>query len=180
VVFTAATVAVLGLSDVLLVNQALLQRLDGVVTIVMGLVFLGVVPVLQRGMRVRHTPHDGLWGAPLLGAVYGLGWTPCLGPTLAGVITLAAGTQIGPTTGRGLLLIGAYCLGLGLPFVALALGARLAAPPHLGGAHGRWGAAGGHRRRVAHRAVGRGDRLGPRPPRWVHQSPVAHSPAQMA
>jgi cytochrome c-type biogenesis protein len=121
VVFTAATVAVLGLSDVLLVNQGLLQRLGGVVTIVMGLVFLGVVPVWQRGMRVRHAPRDGLWGAPLLGAVYGLGWTPCLGPTLAGVIALAAGTQVGPTTGRGLLLIGAYCLGLGLPFGALAL-----------------------------------------------------------
>jgi cytochrome c-type biogenesis protein len=62
VVFTAATVAVLGLSDVLLVNQALLQRLDGVVTIVMGLVFLGVVPVLQRRMRGCHAPRDGLWG----------------------------------------------------------------------------------------------------------------------
>lgn len=65
-------------------------------------------------------------GCPLIGAVYGLGWTPCLGPTLVGVIALAAGTQIGPPTGRGLLLIGAYCLGLGLPFVALALGARWA------------------------------------------------------
>jgi hypothetical protein len=64
--------------------------------------------------------------APLLGAVYGLGWTPCLGPTLAGVIALAGGTQVGPTTWRGLLLITAYCLGLELPFIALALGARWA------------------------------------------------------
>ncbi len=126
VVFATATLAVLGLSDALLSNEALLQRIGGVVTIAMGLVFLGVVPVLQRGMRVRHTPRDGLWGAPLLGAVYGLGWTPCLGPTLAGVIALASGTQVGPTTGRGLLLIAAYCLGLGLPFVLLALGARWA------------------------------------------------------
>jgi cytochrome c-type biogenesis protein len=60
------------------------------------------------------------------GAVYGLGWTPCLGPTLAGVIALASGTQVGPTTERGLLLIAAYRLGLGLPFILLALGARWA------------------------------------------------------
>ncbi|MGW5051416.1 cytochrome c biogenesis CcdA family protein [Actinokineospora sp. NPDC004072] len=126
VVFAATTMAVLGLSDALLANEQLLQRIGGVVTIAMGLVFLGVVPVLQRGMKLRHKPRDGLWGAPLLGAVYGLGWTPCLGPTLAGVIALASGTQVGPTTWRGLLLIAAYCLGLGLPFVLLALGARWA------------------------------------------------------
>jgi len=126
VVFAAGTVAVLGLSDALLANEDLLQRIGGVITIAMGLVFLGVVPVLQRGMKLRHTPRDGLWGAPLLGAVYGLGWTPCLGPTLAGVIALASGTNVGPTTGRGLLLIAAYCLGLGLPFILLALGARWA------------------------------------------------------
>ncbi|MEU0470695.1 cytochrome c biogenesis CcdA family protein [Amycolatopsis sp. NPDC006131] len=126
VVFTTATMAVLGLSDALLANEQLLQRLGGVITIAMGLVFLGVVPVLQRGMKLRHKPRDGLWGASLLGAVYGLGWTPCLGPTLAGVIALASGTQVGPTTWRGLLLITAYCLGLGLPFILLALGARWA------------------------------------------------------
>jgi cytochrome c-type biogenesis protein len=126
VVFTAATMAVLGLSDALLVNETLLQRLGGVVTIGMGLIFIGVVPVLQRDIRPHPKPRDGLWGAPLLGAVYGLGWTPCLGPTLAGVIALASGTEVGPTTWRGLLLIVAYCLGLGLPFVLLALGARWA------------------------------------------------------
>lgn len=125
-VFTAAIMAVLGLSDALITNQQLLQRIGGVITIAMGLVFLGAVPPLQRGMKLRHKPRDGLWGAPLLGAVYGLGWTPCLGPTLTGVIALASGTQVGPTTGRGLLLILAYCLGLGLPFVLLALGANWA------------------------------------------------------
>lgn len=126
VVFASATVAVLGLSDALVENEQVLQRVGGVITIGMGVVFLGVVPVLQRSTTPRHTPRDGLWGAPLLGAVYGLGWTPCLSPTLAGVIALASATQVGPATGRGLLLITFYCLGLGLPFVLLALGARWA------------------------------------------------------
>lgn len=117
---------VLGLSDALLRNELLLQRIGGVVTIVMGLVFLGMVPALQRDARIHHIPRAGIVGAPVLGAVYGLGWTPCLGPTLTGVIALASGTQVGPTMWRGLLLVLAYCLGLGLPFVLLALGARWA------------------------------------------------------
>lgn len=123
VVFTAAIMGVLGLSDLLLLNEQVLQRIGGVVTIAMGLVFLGLVPVMQREMRFHHRPRRGLWGAPVLGAVFGLGWTPCLGPTLTGVLALAAGTQVGPTTVRGLILVLAYSLGLGLPFVFLALGA---------------------------------------------------------
>ena len=123
VVFTAAIMGVLGLSDLLLLNEQVLQRIGGVVTIAMGLVFLGVVPVMQREMRLHHRPRRGLWGAPVLGAVFGLGWTPCLGPTLTGVLALAAGTQVGPATVRGLILVLAYSLGLGLPFVFLALGA---------------------------------------------------------
>jgi cytochrome c-type biogenesis protein len=122
-VFMAAMLAVLGLADALLINEQLLQRLGGVITILMGMVFLGFVPALQRSVRLAAKPRDGLWGAPLLGAIYGLGWTPCLGPTLAGVIAVASATDIGPYTVRGVLLILAYCLGLGLPFVLLALGA---------------------------------------------------------
>ncbi|HJT04884.1 MAG TPA: cytochrome c biogenesis protein CcdA, partial [Pseudonocardiaceae bacterium] len=64
-------------------------------------------------------------GAPVLGAVFGLGWTPCLGPTLAGVIALAVGTP-GGGLARGVLLVIAYCLGLGLPFLLVAWGARRA------------------------------------------------------
>ncbi|MBW0090386.1 cytochrome c biogenesis protein CcdA [Pseudonocardia sp. KRD-184] len=123
VVFTAAIMGVLGLSDLLLLNEQVLQRIGGVVTIAMGLVFLGVVPMMQRELRLHHRPRRGLWGAPVLGAVFGLGWTPCLGPTLTGVLALAAGTQVGPTTVRGLILVLAYSLGLGLPFVFLALAA---------------------------------------------------------
>lgn len=125
-VFMAAMLAVLGLADALLLNERLLQRAGGVLTIVMGLVFLGMVPPLQRSVKLAARPRDGLWGAPVLGVVYGLGWTPCLGPTLAGVIAVASATDVGPATARGVALIVAYCLGLGLPFVVLALGASWA------------------------------------------------------
>jgi len=126
VVFGAGSVLVLGLSDALLNNEQLLERIGGVVTIVMGLVFIGLVPVLQRDVRPHATPRAGLVGAPLLGAVFALGWTPCLGPTLTGVMSVAAGTQVGSGTVRGVLLVLAYCIGLGVPFVVLALGARWA------------------------------------------------------
>lgn len=123
VVFLLAVVVVLGVSDALLSNESLLQRIGGVVTIAMGLVFIGLVPAMQRDVRIHRVPRGGIAAAPVMGAVYGLGWTPCLGPTLTGVIALASGTQVGSTTARGILLVLAYCLGLGLPFVLLALGA---------------------------------------------------------
>lgn len=126
VVFGAGSVLVLGLSNALLDNESLLERIGGVVTIVMGLVFLGLIPLLQRDVRPHAAPRAGLVGAPLLGGVFALGWTPCLGPTLTGVMSVAAGTQVGPGTVRGILLVLAYCLGLGMPFVVLALGARWA------------------------------------------------------
>ncbi|HNP57782.1 cytochrome c biogenesis CcdA family protein [uncultured Gordonia sp.] len=120
-VFVAGTASVFGLIGALAVNQDLLQRLGGVVTIAMGLTFVGLVPVLQRDTRFSPRRVTGLVGAPLLGATFGLGWTPCLGPTLAGVLSVAAGTR-GVTAGRGVMLILAYCLGLGLPFIVLAYG----------------------------------------------------------
>jgi cytochrome c-type biogenesis protein len=126
VVFGATSILVLGVSDAVLDNVMLLERIGGVVTIVMGLVFIGLVPLLQRDVRVHAAPKAGLLGAPLLGAVFALGWTPCLGPTLTGVMSVAAGTQVGSGTVRGVLLVLAYCLGLGVPFVVLALGARWA------------------------------------------------------
>jgi cytochrome c-type biogenesis protein len=126
VVFGAASILVLGVSDALLADQQWLERIGGVVTILMGLVFVGLVPALQRDVRVHAAPKFGLIGAPLLGAVFALGWTPCLGPTLTGVLSVAAGTEVGSGTVRGVLLVLAYCLGLGVPFVVLALGARWA------------------------------------------------------
>lgn len=125
VVFVLATATVFGLIQTLNVNRELLQRLGGVVTIVMGLAFLGLIPVLQRDTRMEPRRLAGIAGAPLLGAVFALGWTPCLGPTLSGVMAVAAGTE-GTTAARGVALIVAYCLGLGLPFVVLAFGSASA------------------------------------------------------
>ncbi|MFC8042467.1 cytochrome c biogenesis CcdA family protein [Nocardia sp. NPDC057353] len=121
VVFVLATATVFGLIQTLNVNRELLQRIGGVVTILMGLVFIGLVPALQRDTRMEPRRITGLLGAPLLGGVFALGWTPCLGPTLSGVMAVAAGTE-GATAVRGVTLIVAYCLGLGLPFVVLAFG----------------------------------------------------------
>ncbi|MCX6483041.1 MAG: cytochrome c biogenesis CcdA family protein [Mycobacterium sp.] len=120
-VFVLGTVAVLGMTTTLITNQVLLQRVGGVVTIIMGLVFVGFIPTLQRQARFAPRRLAGLAGAPLLGAVFALGWTPCLGPTLTGVIAVASATD-GASVARGVALVIAYCLGLGIPFIALALG----------------------------------------------------------
>ncbi len=120
-VFVLGTVAVLGMTSTLITNQVLLQRIGGVLTIVMGLVFVGLVPVLQREARFSPRQLTTVAGAPLLGAVFALGWTPCLGPTLTGVITVASATQ-GANVARGIVLVIAYCMGLGIPFVLLAFG----------------------------------------------------------
>ncbi|MCG8915454.1 cytochrome c biogenesis CcdA family protein [Actinokineospora sp. PR83] len=124
VVFAATIGSVVWLADTLLVNEDVLQRVGGVVTIAMALVFVGLVPGMQKDIRIHTTPKLGLAGAPVLGAVFGLGWTPCIGPTLMGVLSLATAT--GGTAARGFVLVLVYCLGLGVPFLLIALGARWA------------------------------------------------------
>jgi cytochrome c-type biogenesis protein len=124
-VFVLGTVAVLGMTTTLITNQLVLQRIGGVLTIVMGLVFVGFIPALQRQARFTPRQLSTVAGAPVLGAVFALGWTPCLGPTLTGVITVASATQ-GATVLRGIVLVIAYCLGLGIPFVLLAFGSAQA------------------------------------------------------
>jgi cytochrome c-type biogenesis protein len=124
-VFLLGTVAVLGMTTALISNQLLLQRIGGLITIVMGLVFVGFIPALQREARFTPRHVSTLGGAPLLGAVFGLGWTPCLGPTLTGVIAVASATD-GASVARGIALVIAYCLGLGIPFVLLAFGSARA------------------------------------------------------
>lgn len=120
-VFVLATVTVFGVIGQLMLKQDLLMRIGGVVTILMGVVFLGFIKPLQRDTRMAPKRWTTLAGAPLLGGVFALGWTPCLGPTLAAIISVSAGTQ-GMTAARGVVLIIAYCLGLGLPFVLVAFG----------------------------------------------------------
>jgi cytochrome c-type biogenesis protein len=93
----------------------------GGVTILLGIAFLGAVPWLQRDWRIHRVPAVGLLAAPLLGVLFGLGWTPCIGPTLSAITTLSVNEG---SAGRGALLSFVYCLGLGLPFVVAALAYR--------------------------------------------------------
>jgi cytochrome c-type biogenesis protein len=93
----------------------------GLLTILLGIAFVGVVPWLQRDIRVHRVPAVGLAAAPLLGLLFGLGWTPCIGPTLSAVNLLAVheGTAL-----RGVVLGLAYSIGLGLPFLIAGLAYR--------------------------------------------------------
>ena len=122
VVFLAQSVAVIGFSRALLVNSETLMRVGGAVTIVMGLAMLGLIRPLQTERRLHVRPTGRILGAPLLGAVFALGWTVCLGPTLVGVLSLANATDWGGSAWRGLSLVIFYCAGLGIPFLLLAFG----------------------------------------------------------
>ncbi|MFF2406752.1 cytochrome c biogenesis CcdA family protein [Streptomyces sp. NPDC058092] len=105
-------------------HSGTLSKILGVLMILMGIFFMGLMPwMTQREFRIHKRPVTGLVGAPLLGALFGIGWTPCLGPTLSSVSFLAM--QQG-TAGRGAILTVAYCLGLGLPFVLAAVAFRKA------------------------------------------------------
>ncbi|MEV5278513.1 MULTISPECIES: cytochrome c biogenesis protein CcdA [unclassified Streptomyces] len=101
-----------------------LSKVLGVLMILMGVFFMGLMPwMTQREFRFHKRPVTGLAGAPLLGALFGIGWTPCLGPTLTSVNALAMDQA---SAGRGAILTVAYCLGLGLPFVLAAVAFRKA------------------------------------------------------
>jgi len=118
-VFVVGTVLVTGASSVLVEHRTLLMRVGGALVVVMGLVFVGLGS--QREARLHWRPRAGLAGAPLLGAVFALGWAPCTGPTLAAVLVMATATS-DPQVGRGVTLAVAYGIGLGLPFLLVAAG----------------------------------------------------------
>ncbi len=118
-IFVAQGLLFGSLAQTINTHRLVLERVMGAVVIVLGVVFLGGIPFLQREARVHRRPRAGLAGAPLLGIVFGLAWTPCLTPTFGAVQSMAL-TQ--GTEGRGAFLSLAYCLGLGIPFVLVALG----------------------------------------------------------
>lgn len=115
-VFVLASIFVATAGRIFIEQRELLMRIGGVLVILMALVFLGAGS--QRTFRLPVKPATGLAGAPLLGAVFGLGWAPCMGPTLAAVLALNL-TGDASTT-RAVVLAVAYCLGLGAPFVLIA------------------------------------------------------------
>jgi cytochrome c-type biogenesis protein len=130
-----AVLFVLGFSAVFVLSGALfgsiglelsryrdtLAIVAGTLVILLGLVFIGFVPFLQREVRVHAVPAVGLAIAPLLGVFFGLGWVPCIGPTLFAVLSLSLASD-DASASRGAFLTLIYCLGLGIPFVLAALG----------------------------------------------------------
>ena len=135
-----------GIGAVLKEQRTVLERVLGVLVIVVGLAFAGFLRPLQRDMRVHRVPAVGLAAAPLLGVLFGLGWTPCLGPTLTAVLTLSAVDNGG--AGRGALLTAVYGAG---PRPTVPAGCRrirsvdrrhrMVPPPRAGGGPGWWRAA---------------------------------------
>jgi cytochrome c-type biogenesis protein len=118
VVFTLLATLVANIGRTLLTHQRTLEIVLGVLIILLGLAFLGLIPGMQREFRINKLPDAGLLGAPVFGAVFALSWIPCTGPTLGAVLALA--TTSGQTD-RAVVLALAYSLGLGVPFVLFGL-----------------------------------------------------------
>ena len=118
VVFTLEATLVANIGIALRTHERALDIVIGVLIILLGLMFIGLIPGLQREFRINRAPAAGLIGAPVFGALFGLSWIPCTGPTLGAVLGLA--TTSGQTD-RAIVLALAYSLGLGIPFVLFGL-----------------------------------------------------------
>ncbi|MET8355616.1 cytochrome c biogenesis protein CcdA [Micromonospora sp. NPDC005171] len=119
VVFVATAILFAGIGRVFFDYKRELQIGVGVLIIVAGLSYLGMIPALQREFRISRLPSAGLLGAPVFGAVFALSWVPCTGPTLGAVMGMATASG---QSDRAVVLAVAYCLGLGIPFIVFGLG----------------------------------------------------------
>jgi len=121
-------------------DQRLLSIIFGTITVLLGLFFAGAIPglsLLNRDVRVHWLPKATVTGAFLLGILFSLGWTPCIGPTLAAILGLSAST--GSSAARGSFLTVFYCLGLGIPFIGAALiTSRVQVITRFLSAHAKW------------------------------------------
>ena len=106
-----------GIGSRIATNDEMITRILGVITILLGLIFMGSFPMM-RTFSPKVATNGGLIGAPLLGFLFGVGWTPCIGPALATVQTLAFQES---SAVRGAILSFGYCIGLGAPFIASGL-----------------------------------------------------------
>jgi cytochrome c-type biogenesis protein len=118
VVFTLLATLVANIGITLQTHKRTLDIVLGVLVIVLGLAFMGLIPGMQREFRITKLPNAGLLGAPVFGALFGLSWMPCTGPTLGAVLGMAT---ISGQTDRAVVLALAYSLGLGVPFVLFGL-----------------------------------------------------------
>ncbi|MGA8845923.1 MAG: cytochrome c biogenesis protein CcdA [Nocardioides sp.] len=118
VVFVLIGATVGGVGSALREYRDEITRVMGAALILLGLVFAGAVPWLQREWRIHSVPAVGLGAAPLIGALFALGWQPCIGPTYSVIVGL---TYTDATAGRGALLSAVYALGLGIPFILAGL-----------------------------------------------------------
>ncbi|MEU8390445.1 cytochrome c biogenesis CcdA family protein [Micromonospora sp. NPDC048843] len=123
VVFVTVAVAFNAAGRALVTNARIIEIAAGALTVLLGVGHLGAFPLLQRQVRATRLPSAGLASAPVLGATFGLSWTPCVSPTLGAVLGLAA---VESTTARATVLALAYCTGLGLPLLLVGLGLRRA------------------------------------------------------
>lgn len=125
IVFVLLGAAATSLGRLLLDNQDIIRKIGGIFISLMGLFHMGLIPVrfLEREHRFRFIPGSpGLFQSIAIGAGFGFGWTPCMGPVLASLLIIASQTD---TVGMGMLLLSIYGIGLGIPFFALALGYKV-------------------------------------------------------